>query len=95
MKNKWVLQGVLIAMSLAGCSKNSIDYDHIVFSKDELIQSSFGGLGVEWGVYEEILLLLKVNQIHCLNSCLVGKHCIFDLLQKKSLLLSKFFLHYL
>jgi hypothetical protein len=53
MKKKWVLRGILIAMSLAGCSKNSVDYDHIVFSKDDLIQSSFGGLGVEWGVYED------------------------------------------
>lgn len=48
-----LLGATLLTVCLSSCGSSAIDYDHIVFKEDNLVQSSFGGLGVEWGVYED------------------------------------------
>ena len=40
-------------MALSSCGGQIIDPTIIAFKKENLVQSSFGGLGVEWGVYED------------------------------------------
>jgi hypothetical protein len=50
-----LLVPALLALSLSSCG--SQDYTDIVFGEDDLVQSSFGGLGVEWGVYEDTDML--------------------------------------
>ncbi len=42
----------LFSLALTSCG-SSLDAYNISFSSSELVQSSFGGLGVEWGVYED------------------------------------------
>jgi uncharacterized protein (DUF2147 family) len=46
------LLGALILLTLTSCGQ-SLDMKNIVFSEADLVQSSYGGLGVEWGVYED------------------------------------------
>ncbi|MCI1245619.1 MAG: hypothetical protein LKG11_06735 [Bacilli bacterium] len=50
-----LLVPALLALSLSSCG--SQDYSDIAFGEDDLVQSSFGGLGVEWGVYEDTDML--------------------------------------
>jgi hypothetical protein len=53
-RHKLLLLGTLVSsMTLVGCGQSAVDSTNIVFSEDDLVQSSFGGLGVEWGVYED------------------------------------------
>ena len=40
-------------MALSSCGGQISDPTTVAFKKENLIQSSFGGLGVEWGVYED------------------------------------------
>ncbi len=56
------LLGLVTVMSILSCQKQSgeakIDYskvdpNNIAFTSDDIIQTSFGGLGVEWGAYED------------------------------------------
>lgn len=49
----------ILASSLSSCGNSSVDTTNIVFGSDDLIQSSFGGLGVEWGIYEDTDMLDK------------------------------------
>ena len=50
------LLSLIPMMALSSCSKSAPHYevDKIAFDKSNLTQESFGGLGVEWGVYEDI-----------------------------------------
>ena len=62
---KFALLGLVTFMSILSCNKQevqekeaTIDYsqvdpNNIAFTSDDLIQTSFGGLGVEWGCYED------------------------------------------
>lgn len=52
MKHKLPAIGILLAAVLSSCGKAQSDPNSLIFSDADLIQSSFGGLGVEWGVYE-------------------------------------------
>ena len=64
-KTKHALLGLVTLMSILSCNKQSapkkedkIDYSkvdplNIAFTSDDIIQQSFGGLGVEWGAYED------------------------------------------
>jgi len=53
------LLGILTCLTLVSCeiksseSQKEVDYDHIIFSSETICQQSFGGLGVEWGAYED------------------------------------------
>ena len=61
--SKYALLGLVTLMSILSCNKQAateekIDYSkvdpmNIAFTSDDLIQTSFGGLGVEWGAYED------------------------------------------
>ena len=69
--NKWLktsLLGAVMALSLAACNQSSegssIDWskvskENIAFTKDDIVQESFGGLGVEWGAYEDTDKLIE------------------------------------
>ena len=54
------LMGLIPTLAVAACKqeapgqKINVDPDKIAFTETELIQNSFGGLGVEWGAYEDI-----------------------------------------
>ena len=62
---KYALLGLVTLMSVLSCQnqgssskEEKIDYskvdpDNIAFTCDDIIQESFGGLGVEWGAYED------------------------------------------
>ena len=59
---KYTLLGLVTLMSILSCNKQAkeatIDYlkvdpNNIAFTSDDIIQTSFGGLGVEWGAYED------------------------------------------
>ena len=52
-RQRFILGGLLTAMALSGCGSKSANTNDITFSGSDLIQSSYGGLGVEWGVYED------------------------------------------
>lgn len=52
MKKKLSNLSLLLPFVLSGCSA-SLNDDEVRFSKENLVQSSFGGLGVEWGAYED------------------------------------------
>jgi len=52
-RQRFILGGLLTAMALSGCGSKSANTNDITFSDSDLIQSSYGGLGVEWGVYED------------------------------------------
>ena len=48
------LMGLVSIMALTSCGNaGTVDLDNIVFKSDNLVQSSYGGLGVEMGVYED------------------------------------------
>ena len=53
------LLGLVSFMSLVSCNKKAsllpddVDLDNIAFVEADKIQDSFGGLGVEWGAYED------------------------------------------
>ena len=53
------LLGLVTLLSVFSCSKGNevkpvvVDMDHIAFVSEDIIQNSFGGLGVEWGAYED------------------------------------------
>ena len=49
---KLVTLFVLPLLCLAGCGEQSSSPD-VIYSGDTLVQKSFGGLGVEWGAYED------------------------------------------
>lgn len=64
MKNKSTLLTLLSlvpALAMAACNQEEMkekkpidcDPDKIAFQKADIVQESFGGLGVEWGVYED------------------------------------------
>ena len=44
--NEYPMKGI-------GDSSTNVDMDNISFSKDDITSHSFGGLGVEWGAYED------------------------------------------
>jgi len=48
-----VMSAALASLTLTSCGKNSVDTENVAFSESDLVQSSYGGLGVEWGVYED------------------------------------------
>lgn len=60
---KYSLLGLVTLMSILSCQKqnqsaapidySNVDPDNIAFTSDDIIQKSFGGLGVEWGAYED------------------------------------------
>lgn len=43
----------ITTIALSSCGSSAVDLDNIVFSEDNIVQSSYGGLGVEMGVYED------------------------------------------
>ena len=52
------LLGLVSFMSLLACNQKSsepirVDMNNIAFVSNDIIQESFGGLGVEWGAYED------------------------------------------
>ena len=49
---KLLTLSVLPLLCLAGCGEQGTTPD-VIFSGDTLIQKAFGGLGVEWGAYED------------------------------------------
>jgi hypothetical protein len=48
-----LMSAALASLALSSCGKNAVDTENIAFTDNDLIQSSYGGLGVEWGVYED------------------------------------------
>ena len=61
---KYALLGLVTLMSILSCNQkggsteekidySKVDPNNIAFTSDDLIQTSFGGLGVEWGAYED------------------------------------------
>ena len=44
-------------LSLSACGKG--DLNHVSFTEKDLVQESFGGLGVEWGAYEDTDKLME------------------------------------
>ena len=65
---KFALLGLVTFMSVLSCNKqeqpkpvtpepeidySQVDPNNIAFTSDDLIQTKFGGLGVEWGAYED------------------------------------------
>ena len=62
---KFALLGLVTLMSVLSCQNkvvvkevDNVDYslvdpNNIAFTSDDIIQESFGGLGVEWGAYED------------------------------------------
>ena len=55
MKNllKTLLLSATALLSLSACSLAADDNGKLVFRSSDLVQKSFGGLGVEWGAYED------------------------------------------
>lgn len=51
-KFKTLLLTPVALLSLAACSKTA-EANAITFGHDDIVQKVFGGLGVEWGVYED------------------------------------------
>ncbi len=52
--------GMLIPMLLSSCNKSEpINKEEVIFTKEDLVQQSFGGLGVEWGAYEDTDKLME------------------------------------
>ena len=53
------LLALVTLLSVFSCNKAEVakpvkvDMEHIAFVSDDIIQQSFGGLGVEWGAYED------------------------------------------
>ena len=54
---KVAVLSMISLLSLASCGK--ADLDTITFNDSDLIQESFGGLGVEWGAYEDTDKLIE------------------------------------
>lgn len=54
-----LLMGILLVTSLGSCASNT---DAIAFNEDNLLKSSFGGIGVEWGTYEDTKKLIPDYQ---------------------------------
>ena len=58
-KERISLLGLVTLLSVFSCGKSQeakpvvVDKDKIAFVSDDIIQTSFGGLGVEWGAYED------------------------------------------
>ena len=52
-KFKTLLLAPVALLSLAACSKKAENKAVITFEHDDIVQKAFGGLGVEWGVYED------------------------------------------
>ena len=64
-RGKFTLLCLTSLLSLLSCGGNEepmkatpinpadIDMDNIAFTSDDISSSSFGGLGVEWGAYED------------------------------------------
>ena len=52
-KIKTLLLTPVALLSLAACSKTAENKSVITFEHDDIVQNVFGGLGVEWGVYED------------------------------------------
>ena len=56
---KTSLLGLVTLLSVFSCAKNpetkpvEVDLNNIAFVNDDIIQQKFGGLGVEWGAYED------------------------------------------
>ena len=48
---KIAVLSMISLLSLASCGSN--DANKITFGEEDLVQESFGGLGVEWGAYED------------------------------------------
>ena len=72
--NKILRSSILLAttlLSISACSKDNVVTDHskyrpdgvdennIAFTSDDINQESFGGLGVEWGVYDDTDRLIE------------------------------------
>lgn len=45
---------LLVPIGILSSCKNTVDMDNIVFTEKNVVQQSFGGLGVEWGAYEDV-----------------------------------------
>lgn len=56
---KLFLMTLLPFLSLTSCNNQNVDGDKVVFSSKTLVQRSFGGLGVEWGAYEDTEKLIE------------------------------------
>lgn len=58
-KERISLLGLVALLSVFSCAKGNedkpvvVDKDNIAFANEDIIQTSFGGLGVEWGAYED------------------------------------------
>ena len=69
--NKWLKYSFLLAISaisISSCQHEqaipvpapvNVDLANIAFTQDDIVQNSFGGLGVEWGAYEDTDKLLE------------------------------------
>ena len=60
--SRYLFLGLISTLSFSACQSKSsepeidiskIDPDNIAFTSDDIVQKSFGGLGVEWGAYED------------------------------------------
>ena len=60
---KIALLGVVGLVSLSACGQTSkrkvTDKEEVHFYKEDINQESFGGLGVEWGAYEDTDKLIE------------------------------------
>ena len=62
MKNRLIVLACLPIFALTCCqtqSSSKKNENEVVFTKEDRIQSSFGGLGVEWGAYEDTDKLIE------------------------------------
>ena len=55
---KTIFLAMVSLMSLSACG-GKVDLSKISFNSDDLVQESFGGLGVEWGAYEDTDKLME------------------------------------
>ena len=88
--NKLLYVSCLVPLMLTSCKKQEqeeviderIDSDVIFFNDDSIINTNFGGLGVEWGTYEDNKKLIPdaktkiTNAVDYLNPCIV--RCMFN-----------------
>lgn len=60
--SRYLFLGLISTLSFSACQSKSsepeidiskIDPDNIAFTSDDIVQKNFGGLGVEWGAYED------------------------------------------
>ena len=61
--NKLIKGLLIVPLGFISSCDNKVDMNNIVFEDKNIIQQSFGGLGVEWGAYEDVDKISQENWI--------------------------------